>query len=526
MAHDAYDLLDGTVSGFYEDVDNAIAASEVVKGQYRYTISPAYNSPNPVDSSAFTTVGLTQNGPMVVDLENSYITTEARVVLNSSTALAQNSVIFFGWKSSIEAIERYDILVNNTPIYTQSFCGEESFIMDQILSDLVSHTTPFVYTTMEDVRKGSPNVCGVYVLVPADFKAGSNIEFTVPIKIPLTNFLLLRNLKYLMSWMGKWELRLYFGTSNMIVYPLSQAESLAAFGANPTCTTLTRTTFYNIEDTRDYIVSSASTGNGFMKKVKMTLNNVEMNTAHFQLRMDIMEMLKQKYLAEKPLTFPVSSLQISRFTGVVNSGIIPAKATADMSIVLCQAINNCDTLFIIPFRNTYQHTCCENPLVSNLQLHAGEYGTYPNQPFNTYNKNATNNIRYINQVMDALNVNASPIISLNRAVANSFLPSLTLQSTTGMDVAHDKAHYLFTGDESNFFIPFPFSTDDDFQGGLSSPAANINFKLTGTIHNPGGAPLLYSTPWVAAFLIDGVIMIRPDPASDAAKVIWSDRTVC
>ena len=41
MAHDAYDLLDGTVSGFYEDVDNAIAASEVVKGQYRYTISPA-----------------------------------------------------------------------------------------------------------------------------------------------------------------------------------------------------------------------------------------------------------------------------------------------------------------------------------------------------------------------------------------------------------------------------------------------------------------------------------------------------
>ena len=126
--------------------------------------------------------------------------------------------------------------------------------------------------------------------------------------------------------------------------------------------------------------------------------------------------------------------------------------------------------------------------------------------------------------MDALNVNSSPIISLNRAVANSFLPSLTLQSTDGVDVTAKP--YLFTGDESNFFIPFPFSTDDDFQGGLSSPAANINFKLTGTIHNPESAPIVYSTPWVAAFLIDGVIMIRPDAASDAAKVIWSDRTVC
>ena len=527
MAHDAYDLLDGTVSGFYEDVDNAIAASEVVKGQYRYTISPAYNSPNPVDSSAFTTVGLTQNGPMVVDLENSYITTEARILLTCSTKLLEGSVIFFGWKSSVEAIERYDILVNNTPIYTQSFCGEESFIQYQVLSDLVSHTTPFVYTTMEDVRKGSPNVCGVYVKVGASFAAGTDITFTVPIKIPLTNFLLLRNLKYLMSWMGKWELRLYFGTSNMIVYPLSTAESAAAFGTPAAAgTDRPKTTFYNVEDTRDYITEANTLGKGFMNKVKMTLNNVEMNAAHFQLRMDIMEMLKQKYLAEKPLTFPVSSLQIARFTGVVNNGTIAAGHTADMSIVLCQAINNCDTLFIIPFRNTFQHTCCENPQVSNLQLHAGEYGTYPNQPFNTYNKNATNNIRYINQVMDALNVNASPIISMNRAVANAFLPSLTLQSTTGMDVAHDKAHYLFTGDESNFFIPFPFSTDDDFQGGLSSPAANINFKLTGTIHNTTGAQIVYSTPWVAAFLIDGVIMIRPDPASDAAKVIWSDRTVC
>ena len=78
-------------------------------------------------------------------------------------------------------------------------------------------------------------------------------------------------------------------------------------------------------------------------------------------------------------------------------------------------------------------------------------------------------------------------------------------------------------DDSNFFIPFPFSTDDDFQGGMSSPSSNINFKLTGTW---GVDNLPMSTPWVACFLIDGVIMIRPDPGSDAAKVIWSDRTVC
>ena len=78
-------------------------------------------------------------------------------------------------------------------------------------------------------------------------------------------------------------------------------------------------------------------------------------------------------------------------------------------------------------------------------------------------------------------------------------------------------------DQSNFFIPFPFSTDDDFQGGMSSPSSNINFKLTGTWAT---SDLVMETPWVAVFLIDGVVMIRPDPGSDAAKVIWSDRTVC
>ena len=92
-------------------------------------------------------------------------------------------------------------------------------------------------------------------------------------------------------------------------------------------------------------------------------------------------------------------------------------------------------------------------------------------------------------------------------------------------------------DRTNFFIPFPFSTDNDFQGGLSSPASNINFKLTGTLQAipavGGTASDLvvrdcnpFNTPWVACFLIDGVIMIRPHPGSDAAKVIWSDRTVC
>ena len=552
VGHDAFDLLDGSLSSFYADVDEAIVASEVVKGQYRMTINPAYNSPNPVDSNSFTTVGLTQSGPMVVDLENSYITTEVELDLSLLKALTAkttatdnaNMAFFVGWKSSIEAVERYDILVNSTPIYTQSFTGEESFIQYQVVNDMVKHTSPFIYTTYENASKMSPSVCGTYIVLNAgtvDSVKGSWKGVRIPIKIPITNFLILKNLKYLISWMGKWEIRLYFSWQNLVVLPIDPKVLNATTGLGTSAAaayTSVSHCFHQSGEEFDWVTAYATAGKNGIVGTKMTLQNVEMNTAQFQLRMDILEMLKQKYLSEKPLTFPVSTLQISRFTG-------PPTITGDnsaLSIVLCQAINNCDTMFVLPYRQSSQHTVCFNPYILDLQLHAGEYGAYPTQPFSTFATLETQNIRFVNSVADGLNVNSSDLTSFSRDIARTFVTNPFIQY--GDDISAVNIQYKGPngelGDRSNFFIPFPFSTDDDFQGGLSSPSSNINFKLTGqfktkaqtqdTAGNNDWAVqdhnTTFNTPWVAAFLIDGVIMIRPDPGSDAAKVIWSDRTVC
>ena len=66
---------------------------------------------------------------MVVDLENSFITAKAQmeITLDAIAAWDNNSdtgkyvAFFIGWKSSVEAVNRYDVLVNSTPIYNQSF---------------------------------------------------------------------------------------------------------------------------------------------------------------------------------------------------------------------------------------------------------------------------------------------------------------------------------------------------------------------------------------------------------------------
>ena len=539
VGHDTYDLLDGSLSSFYQEVDEAIVASEVVKGQYRLTVNPAYNSPNPVAINNFTTVALSQSGPMVVDLENSFITARAKMTIAIDKELPKPDAkgglcaFFIGWKSSVEAVNRYDVLVNSTPIYNQSFCGEESFLQYQVLNENVKHTSPYIYTSYDEAKYISPNVCGAYVFFDnseAKVNAGTEVEVEIPIKIPIPNFVILKNIKYLLSWMGKWELRLYFNYENMVIMPIPP-DVITASGLG------TGHTVYDVKDPQFTQISQTfkfpceekgKEGDEHITVTKMTFEDVEMVSAQFQLRMDICEMLKQKYLGGKPLTFPVSTFQIAKFTMPAGNGTTIADGSqSELNCVLCQAINNCDTLFIIPVMNGSEHTVCYNPHITNFQLHAGEYGTYPTQPFDTYDPAgpSTRLIRYVNIISDSLNVNSSDLTSFNSDAWGAHHYQI---NTVNLEAAALKNYVGPNGksfDKSNFFVGIPFSTDDDFQGGLSSPSSNINFKITGQLHNTTGSEIVFNTPWTAAFLIDGVLMIRPDPGSDAAKVIWSDRTV-
>ena len=428
---------------------------------------------------------------------------------------------------------------------------KESFLQYQVVNDLVKNTSPFIYSTYENVINMSPWVCGTYLWFDQDAAPAQTAfnDVIIPIKIPITNFLILKNLKYLLSWMGKWEIRLYFSPQNLVVLPIPHDKIEAIRGQNTSVGPMSQN-FHQLGETFTWVNSmntlyatqEADNGGGHqnwnwtqwnLTCSKMTLHDVSMNTAQFQLRMDILEMLKQKYLSEKPLTFPVSTIQIARFTGCPEQNPGPNALSVHINIVLCQAINNCDTLFILPFREGTQHTTCTNPRCTNLQLHAGEYGSYPTQPFDTYSTYSKDNIRFVNSVADALNVNSSELCSFSKDVARTFIPNTHLHNNQAAFVNGPGGRW---GDASNFFIPFPFSTDNDFQGGLSSPSSNINFKITGKLNYDNVAADApekaiidrrdFNTPWVAAFLIDGVIMIRPDPGSDAAKVIWSDRTVC
>jgi hypothetical protein len=489
----------------------------------------------------------------------------------------------------------------------------------------------------------SPCVCGTYINLKGqtfekddDGRPSTNqidkILCQIPIKIPITNFLILRDMKYLMSWMGKWEIRLFFSPQNLVILPIhpqkvsewwnsyvndpetvnmkyldywsptalsdddratykvdkesclgntigedidssliSHYESypevegwlkdiiqmnkkLRFRGHNrfvqfgdpiPCCVEICngkghgddkghRLSVNNCRDTKDTSRDYSPWREVELSLIKMEMYDVEFIGAQFQIRMDVMEMIKSKYLSEKPLTFPVSTVQVSRFTGLPTMGELVGKnEQKSFTMVLCQAINNVDTIYILPYMSHFQHTVCYQPWLESFQLHAGEYGAYPVQPMPTYQTydNRLKHMKYNNYISDALNVAHSKIVGYNRDLCYEFCPKTFLTSSQRIQSLNDfekegvetYENQYKNHDDSNFFIALPFSTEGDFQGGLSSPVSNINFKVEGTFKPP--IKMKFSTPWVCLFLVDGVLMIRPDPMSDAAKVIWSDRTV-
>jgi hypothetical protein len=128
-----------------------------------------------------------------------------------------------------------------------------------------------------------------------------------------------------------------------------------------------------------------------------------------------------------------------------------------------------------------------------------------------------------------VNVNSSVITSFYKDTSASFCLGLDVYDQAGVKTFTDN---LFVRDRSNFFIGIPFSIDYDYQGGMSSPSSFIVFKVSGTglannneVHRHAPLAAQWNVNWYALFLIDGSLMIKPDASGEAARVIYSDRSI-
>ena len=227
QANTAVEVIDGTVSEFYNVMDQCIRRSEVMYGQYKSITSPSYSNNCPIDESSFTTVDVGCPAPQVVDINNSFITAtvEVPITFPSGFLATGNACTFFvGWRSSLDILQRYIIYCNHKVVYDQVYVGEESFILQSLIPEHVRCRRPYQYTTYENASNFSPDVCGTYITLSSDdgvHDAGNTtITVRIPIKLDINQFLLFQNFKYLPGFCGTWSIKLYPSTQNMIICPV------------------------------------------------------------------------------------------------------------------------------------------------------------------------------------------------------------------------------------------------------------------------------------------------------------------
>ena len=488
IGHSTVEVIDGTISEYYNIMDQCIRRSEVMPGQYVSITSPSYSNNCPIDERSFTTVDVGCPAPKVVDINNSFITAKFKVPIKFPAGFKVNTnacTFFVGWRSSIDALERYIIYCNHKTVYDQTFVGEESYILQSIIPDHIKSKKKRQYTTYRNASTFSPDVCGTYITLispdtsdtdktPKDLGAFT-INVEIPIKIDVSQFLLFSNFKYLPAFCGTWSIKLYPSTRNMILCPVDPTVMMTSVQFNKFRAFDLSQYTHNFVQKGDKI--KCITGIDENAPVQPTFAdvNIEIGSAkmdevllhqtQFELMYDIYDGLKSRYMA-RPLTIPVNKLDYGRFAGAMKNSGVSSTYTA--------AIQNCESMFILPFTDDDHHTVCFNPKFTDLYLNISGYGNFPQQPFDTFGDN-DKHTRFMNMTLDALNINNSPLMGPNEDLLNS-LENRTIHTFVynGAQTETDNNRNV---DGSNFLIGIPFSNDIDFEGGLTSNG-NINFKLT------------------------------------------------
>jgi hypothetical protein len=177
-----------------------------------------------------------------------------------------------------------------------------------------------------------------------------------------------------------------------------------------------------------------------------TMEECLINLTTFELRYEVYEGLRQMY-AEQPLIIPTNILQYARFSG--QPGASPTDTT--FHATLSQALENCDSVFILVPKNVNQTTCFYQPYLSSVRLSLGGFGIHPANYVSTFN-----DPRFIAMVLDSLNLETSEITAMNYDVARSLSSPKPYFQGDGVG-APTQAWNKMYGDDSNFFIGISLS---------------------------------------------------------------------
>lgn len=452
------------IASYFDIVDNSVQMADTNK---RYTINPqsCYAPGPPVSVRSFTTVIISPNSDNTADIYNGFIKAKMKVKFNIDSALTNKfenegvnfNKLWFGFKDSMDVIEKYEILANGVVIYTQNFAPEESFITASGNNEVVKRADVYSKVRHKDIwglKYGSK--CGCVVELnntDTTYPPGANNFYDINLKIDLRRFLPLSNIKYLPAFAGKIELRLYFGTSAMVYCPVGVVHTL-----QHDVKTLSGLTIPEVTNEFTQIGDEITTYVSYDKTTKiLTAGKRTCNADQdcfisecysivpcFGIDNNIYQSLVQRYMTQA-LTFPTQTIAVFPMSNQLKGQNSSSTQTITPRFV--------DSIFVLfPLKSSH-HTVFKNPLFKSFQIRCGGYGSVPAIPFATDGTDPA----FIEYCENAMNLNGESS-GFNKEVIQSLINSAKFGASKGNH----------SDDRTSFFVALPTETDNTFQQGQTS----------------------------------------------------------
>ena len=568
---DVIDAIDGSITTWYENVNNCLKSSECIPGHYEYSQSPGYGNQCPIQEGGNIKIDIRCERFEIVDLNNSYVDAEFTAPItipaqkhDGEAPISDVAIVtyYVGWKSVYDLMDHYTVYSNGDFVCAQHHPHYESFINYISLTDSAKENSP-CYATSNKLINMNPNVPGVYISLPPDTDEDVNYTVTIRTKIPLNMFPILQHLKYFPGFMGRLTIDISPSYKNLIYVNITggayreearkvciSSRTIGRLGnshnhvSTPTqhinpeevrsgvcfnqinCSSLTRA----FREVTEHEAIEADEQNGieaqdawteyeYMFDVQTfrcnhsTLTKFHLYQAVYMVKMDVYNLLEAAYL-QYPLLFPIQTVSNTKFT-------YPMGTQQHFTLQNTATLSHCDTIFVVFPANSNERTVSYNPEIK-AHLHINST-FYPKEVLST----ARNDPRFYNLQLDALNINNNPLMTPSDDVVGSLNPYRKLFHLDAEDNAVNEINSMVPHDRSNFFFGVPLSTDEDFMGGISSNGSTVQIELIGdrdSDNEPLNQTSLNEAP-VAIFLEDKLLKIYSMKPSGHSQIQVTNATL-
>ena len=525
------DVLEGTVEEWYDQVDGLLKASDFIPGNYEYSINVAYSNSGSFSEGGQTHLDIGCDRFKIISLDNSYISLEMTIPVTvpalANTTDKRIKKMYIGFKSAFDAIDQYRIYSNTDLIQTQNHANYESYLQYMALSDVAKENSE-LYATWDKIQTLNEDVPGVYVdLSGMAYNSSVTIDIPLKLRIPLNQFLMFANLKWFPGFFGKLTLEIYPSYKNLVVCPIIsehiipeyaadadgyvKSSELAAYVTNNLATSTVGSNLFGFRQIGTEVLAGITNGKDAIMRTftctTSTTNKCHIRLAETVVRMDVYNQVLSRFI-NQPMLFPIQTIISKDFsTGM------PGTTNGPINLTMTNALNHCNSMFIVFKKSNNDRTCFENPMIKWQVNIDGKF--FPREEYQTYNDH-----RNMNLFLDATNFNGNGLFSVPIDIYHSLQPFVTSWKYTAAGQGSENQTFV-PKDRSNFAIGIPFCEDDTFQAGIHS-GGTVQVELRGS--RTGIFPTMYTTSPTGLYVEDCILKLRAVKPSGEPQIAYTHAT--